>query len=87
AGTITVNYDGKNKHRTVLGDRTKTGANSCLVAPITIAEDVTIGAGSVITKDVDSDCLVFSRSPQKSIPGWQPKYLRDEQSNSKDEQA
>ncbi|MEL7051727.1 MAG: bifunctional UDP-N-acetylglucosamine diphosphorylase/glucosamine-1-phosphate N-acetyltransferase GlmU [Cyanobacteria bacterium J06588_5] len=87
AGTITVNYDGQNKHRTVLGDRTKTGANSCLVAPITIAEDVTIGAGSVITKDVDSDCLVFSRSPQKSIPGWQPKYLRDEQSNSKDEQA
>ncbi|MEM9947307.1 MAG: bifunctional UDP-N-acetylglucosamine diphosphorylase/glucosamine-1-phosphate N-acetyltransferase GlmU [Cyanobacteria bacterium P01_D01_bin.36] len=76
AGTITVNYDGKNKHKTVLGDRTKTGANSCLVAPITIAEDVTIGAGSVITKDVDTDCLVFTRSPQRSIPGWRPKYLR-----------
>ena len=79
AGTITVNYDGKNKHKTMLGDRTKTGANSCLVAPVTIAEDVTIGAGSVITKDVDADCLVFTRSPQKSIPGWKPKYLRDEQ--------
>lgn len=78
AGTITVNYDGKNKHKTVVGDRTKTGANSCLVAPITIAEDVTIGAGSVITKDVDPDCLVFTRTPQKSIPGWKPKYLRQE---------
>ncbi|MEM6598530.1 MAG: bifunctional UDP-N-acetylglucosamine diphosphorylase/glucosamine-1-phosphate N-acetyltransferase GlmU, partial [Cyanobacteria bacterium P01_C01_bin.69] len=48
----------------------------CLVAPITIAEDVTIGAGSVITKDVDTDCLVFTRSPQRFIPGWRPKYLR-----------
>lgn len=78
AGTITVNYDGKNKHKTVIGDRTKTGANSCLVAPITIGEDVTIGAGSTITKAVESDCLVFSRSPQQSIPGWKPKYLREE---------
>ncbi len=76
AGTITVNYDGKNKHKTVVGDRTKTGANSCLVAPITIGEDVTVGAGSVITKNVDPDCLVFTRTPQKSIPGWRPKYLR-----------
>ena len=83
AGTITVNYDGKNKHKTVIGDRTKTGANSCLVAPITIAEDVTIGAGSVLTKDVEADCLVFTRSPQKSIPGWKPKYLRDGQKESK----
>ncbi|NJM97944.1 MAG: bifunctional UDP-N-acetylglucosamine diphosphorylase/glucosamine-1-phosphate N-acetyltransferase GlmU [Phormidesmis sp. RL_2_1] len=78
AGTITVNYDGRNKHKTVIGDRTKTGANSCLVAPITIGADTTIGAGSVLTKDVEGDCLVFARSPQKSIPGWKPKYLRDE---------
>ncbi|MGB3672021.1 MAG: bifunctional UDP-N-acetylglucosamine diphosphorylase/glucosamine-1-phosphate N-acetyltransferase GlmU [Phormidesmis sp.] len=79
AGTITVNYDGKNKHKTVVGDRTKTGANSCLVAPITIGEDVTIGAGSVLTKNVDADCLVFTRSPQKSISGWKPKYLREKE--------
>ncbi len=79
AGTITVNYDGKNKHKTVIGDHTKTGANSSLVAPITIGSDVTIGAGSVLTRDVEADCLVFARSPQKSIPGWKPKYLRDEQ--------
>ena len=79
AGTITVNYDGRNKHKTVIGDRTKTGANSCLVAPITVGCDVTIGAGSVLTKDVESDCLVVTRSPQKSIPGWKPKYLKPDQ--------
>ncbi len=82
AGTITVNYDGRNKHKTVIGDRTKTGANSCLVAPITIGSDVTMGAGSVLTKDVESDCLVVTRSPQKSIPGWKPKYLREDQTDS-----
>ena len=82
AGTITVNYDGCNKHKTVIGDRTKTGANSCLVAPITIGSDVTMGAGSVLTKDVESDCLVVTRSPQKSIPGWKPKYLREDQTDS-----
>lgn len=76
AGTITVNYDGKNKHKTVVGDRTKTGANSCLVAPITIGADVTIGAGSVITTDVEPDCLVVTRAPKTTIPGWKPRYLR-----------
>ncbi|MGI8933102.1 MAG: bifunctional UDP-N-acetylglucosamine diphosphorylase/glucosamine-1-phosphate N-acetyltransferase GlmU [Phormidesmis sp.] len=82
AGTITVNYDGRNKHKTVIGDRTKTGANSCLVAPITIGSDVTMGAGSVLTKDVESDCLVVTRSPQKSIPGWKPEYLRQAQTET-----
>ncbi|MEL6940346.1 MAG: bifunctional UDP-N-acetylglucosamine diphosphorylase/glucosamine-1-phosphate N-acetyltransferase GlmU, partial [Cyanobacteria bacterium J06598_1] len=76
AGTITVNYDGKNKHKTVIGDRTKTGANSCLVAPINIAEDVTIGAGSVLTKDADADSLVLTRGKFYAIPGWRPQYLR-----------
>ena len=76
AGTITVNYDGKNKHKTVVGDRTKTGANSSLVAPITIGSDVTLGAGSVLTKDVEPDCLVVTRSPLTKIPGWKPQYLR-----------
>ena len=78
AGTITANYDGKNKHKTVLGDRTKTGANTTLVAPITIGEDVTIAAGSTLTKDVDADSLALSRTPQKTIPGWKPKYQRGE---------
>ncbi len=76
AGTITANYDGRNKHKTVIGDRTKTGANTTLVAPITIGEDVTIAAGSTLSKDVEADCLVVARSPQKTLPGWKPSYLR-----------
>lgn len=73
AGTITANYDGYQKHKTTIGDRTKTGSNSVLVAPITIGEDVTIGAGSVVTKDVQNDALVVARAPQKVRPGWRPK--------------
>jgi len=80
AGTITANYDGYQKHKTVIGDRTKTGSNSVLVAPITIGEDVTIGAGSVVTKDVQNDALVVARAPQKVRPGWRPKGV------SKDEE-
>ncbi len=78
AGTITANYDGKYKHKTVIGDRTKTGANTTLVAPITIGADVTIAAGSTLTKDVESDCLALTRTPQKTLPGWKPSYLRSE---------
>ncbi|MEB3269491.1 MAG: DapH/DapD/GlmU-related protein, partial [Leptolyngbya sp.] len=70
AGTITANYDGYQKHPTVIGDRTKTGANSVLVAPITVGQDVTVGAGSVITKDVADDCLVVARAKQISLSGW-----------------
>jgi bifunctional UDP-N-acetylglucosamine pyrophosphorylase / glucosamine-1-phosphate N-acetyltransferase len=70
AGTITANYDGVNKHQTVIGDRSKTGANSVLVAPITLGEDVTVAAGSTITKDVEDDCLVVARARQKEIKGW-----------------
>ena len=70
AGTITANYDGVNKHPTVLGDRTKTGANSTLVAPLTLGPDVTVGAGSTITKDVTEDALVVARSRQVVRPGW-----------------
>jgi len=78
AGTITANYDGRNKHKSVLGDRTKTGANTTLVAPITIGADVTIAAGSTLTRDVEPDCLAVTRVPQKTYPGWRPKYLRAE---------
>lgn len=73
AGTITANYDGVNKHKTIIGDRSKTGANSVLVAPLTIGSDVTIAAGSAITKDVEDDCLVVARSRQKEIKGWRLK--------------
>ncbi len=73
AGTITANYDGVNKHKTVIGDRSKTGANSVLVAPINIGEDVTIAAGSTITRDVESDSLAVARGRQKDIKGWKLK--------------
>jgi bifunctional UDP-N-acetylglucosamine pyrophosphorylase / glucosamine-1-phosphate N-acetyltransferase len=71
AGTITANYDGVKKHRTVIGDRSKTGSNSVLVAPVNIGEDVTIAAGSVITEDVPNDSLAIARSRQFIKPGWQ----------------
>jgi bifunctional UDP-N-acetylglucosamine pyrophosphorylase / glucosamine-1-phosphate N-acetyltransferase len=76
AGTITVNYDGKNKHRTVIGDRTRIGSNSALVAPITIGSDVTTAAGSTIVEDVPDDCLAIARAPQVMKPGWRPKWMR-----------
>ncbi|MGY6528994.1 MAG: bifunctional UDP-N-acetylglucosamine diphosphorylase/glucosamine-1-phosphate N-acetyltransferase GlmU [Cyanobacterium sp.] len=70
AGTITANYDGVNKHPTIIGDRTKTGSNSVFVAPVTIGEDVTIGAGSVITHDVPDGALAIARQKQKNIDHW-----------------
>ena len=78
AGTITANYDGYKKYPTVIGDRTKTGSNSVLVAPISVGADVTIAAGSVVRKDVPDDCLVVSRSQQKVYEGWKPKHLRED---------
>ncbi|MBW4471380.1 MAG: bifunctional UDP-N-acetylglucosamine diphosphorylase/glucosamine-1-phosphate N-acetyltransferase GlmU [Stenomitos rutilans HA7619-LM2] len=73
AGTITANYDGVKKHRTQIGDRTKTGANSVLVAPITVGEDVNIAAGSTVTENVPDDCLVIARARQVLKPGWKLK--------------
>ncbi|MDX2099497.1 MAG: bifunctional UDP-N-acetylglucosamine diphosphorylase/glucosamine-1-phosphate N-acetyltransferase GlmU [Leptolyngbyaceae cyanobacterium bins.59] len=77
AGTITANYDGVNKHPTRIGSRSKTGANSVLVAPITIGEDVNIAAGSTVTEDVPNDCLVIARSRQVVKPGWRLKTQTD----------
>lgn len=70
AGTVIANYDGVAKHRTQIGDRTKTGANSVLVAPITLGEDVTVAAGSTVTQDVSRDSLVIARARQTVKPGW-----------------
>ncbi len=77
AGTITANYDGVNKHPTQIGDRTKTGANSTLVAPLTLGADVTIAAGSVVTENVADDCLVIARSRQVVKPGWRLKSTQE----------
>ncbi len=70
AGTITANYDGVKKHRTTIGDRTKTGSNSVLVAPLTLGNDVTVAAGSTVTDDVPDDSLVIARERQVIKPGW-----------------
>nr|WP_325191026.1 bifunctional UDP-N-acetylglucosamine diphosphorylase/glucosamine-1-phosphate N-acetyltransferase GlmU [uncultured Selenomonas sp.] len=72
-GTITVNYDGKNKYRTVIGDRAFIGCNSNLVAPVTVGDDAYIGAGSTITHDVRQGTLAVARARQKEIEGWADK--------------
>ena len=64
AGTITANYDGFKKHQTVIGDRSKTGSNSVLVAPIQIGENVNIAAGSTIVENVEADALAIARAKQ-----------------------
>jgi len=69
-GTITCNYDGFDKHHTVIGEDAFIGSDTALVAPVRIGAGAITGAGSVITKDVEPDALVVSRSPQKSVPGW-----------------
>jgi bifunctional UDP-N-acetylglucosamine pyrophosphorylase/glucosamine-1-phosphate N-acetyltransferase len=73
AGTITANYDGVQKHPTTIGKGTKTGANSVLVAPVTLGANVTVAAGSVITKDVPDCALAIARERQKVIEGWSDK--------------
>ncbi|HEU5337975.1 MAG TPA: bifunctional UDP-N-acetylglucosamine diphosphorylase/glucosamine-1-phosphate N-acetyltransferase GlmU [Sulfuricaulis sp.] len=70
AGTITCNYDGANKHRTIIGDNVFVGSNTALVAPVTVGEGATIGAGSVITKEAPAGELTLTRVPQVSKPGW-----------------
>ncbi len=71
AGTITCNYDGANKSRTVLGEDVFVGSNSSLVAPVTLGDGSTTGAGSVITADVPAATLALGRARQALIPGWQ----------------
>jgi bifunctional UDP-N-acetylglucosamine pyrophosphorylase/glucosamine-1-phosphate N-acetyltransferase len=70
AGTITCNYDGYEKHSTIIGDRVFVGSNVELVAPVKLGDGSTIGAGSTITKDVPGGALAISRTKQKNIRGW-----------------
>ncbi len=72
AGTITCNYDGVAKHRTVIEDDCFIGSDSTLVAPVRIARGSYIGAGSTISKDTPADQLTLARARQVSIPGWKP---------------
>jgi len=71
AGVITCNYDGANKHQTIIGDGAFIGSDTQLIAPITIGKNTTIGAGSTITKDVPDSQLSLSRSKQTTLKNWQ----------------
>ncbi len=71
AGTITCNYDGANKFKTKIQDGVFVGSNTALVAPITVGENATIGAGSTLSKDVAADTLVVARGKPKVVEGWQ----------------
>jgi bifunctional UDP-N-acetylglucosamine pyrophosphorylase/glucosamine-1-phosphate N-acetyltransferase len=70
AGTITCNYDGANKHRTIIEDDVFIGSDTQLVAPVTVRRGATIGAGSTITREVAADSLALTRVKQAGIPGW-----------------
>lgn len=70
AGTITCNYDGVNKFQTVLGDDVFVGSNTALVAPVTVAEGATIGAGSTITRDINARELAVARGRQRNLADW-----------------
>ncbi len=71
AGTITCNYDGVNKNKTIIGDNAFIGSNTSLVAPIKIGEGATIGAGSTISREAPANQLTLCRADQRSLAGWQ----------------
>jgi bifunctional UDP-N-acetylglucosamine pyrophosphorylase/glucosamine-1-phosphate N-acetyltransferase len=73
AGTIVCNYDGFEKHQTIIGDRVFVGSNVELVAPVKVGKNASIGAGTTITKDVPEGALAISRVKQKNIRGWSKK--------------
>ncbi|HDP89831.1 MAG TPA: UDP-N-acetylglucosamine diphosphorylase/glucosamine-1-phosphate N-acetyltransferase [Thioalkalivibrio sp.] len=77
AGTITCNYDGARKHRTVIGDDAFIGSDTQLVAPVTVGRGATIGAGSTITRDAPEDALTLSRAKQLTLKGWQRPSKQD----------
>jgi len=86
AGTITCNYDGFFKYKTVIGEGAFIGSNSALVAPVTIGAGAIVGAGSTVTQDVEADALRLVRPAQESKPGW-AKRFRDMMSAKKAGQA
>jgi bifunctional UDP-N-acetylglucosamine pyrophosphorylase / glucosamine-1-phosphate N-acetyltransferase len=73
AGTITCNYDGVNKEKTIIGDNVFIGSNASLVAPVTIGDGAYTASGSVITEDVPADAVAFGRARQENKPGYAPK--------------
>jgi len=84
AGTITCNYDGFSKSKTSIGAGAFIGSNTALVAPVTVGDGAIVGAGSVITKNVDIDALAVTRAPQKSVQGWAEKFRKKQTHKKKD---
>ena len=70
AGSITANYDGTNKHRTIIGNNVHVGSNCVLIAPVTLHDGATIGGGSTIAKDAPAGQLTVARARQATLPGW-----------------
>jgi bifunctional UDP-N-acetylglucosamine pyrophosphorylase/glucosamine-1-phosphate N-acetyltransferase len=70
AGTITCNYDGARKHKTIIGDDVFIGSDTQFVAPVRVADGATIAAGTTVTRDVEAGALAISRVEQKSVPNW-----------------
>jgi bifunctional UDP-N-acetylglucosamine pyrophosphorylase/glucosamine-1-phosphate N-acetyltransferase len=83
AGTITCNYDGFEKHQTIIGDRVFVGSNVELVAPVKVGSRSSIGAGTTVTKDVPEGALAISRVKQKNIKGWSKKVELRHKKNKK----
>jgi bifunctional UDP-N-acetylglucosamine pyrophosphorylase/glucosamine-1-phosphate N-acetyltransferase len=83
AGTITCNYDGFVKYRTRIGERAFIGSNSALVAPVNIGDGAIVGAGSVVTRDVESDALGVTRAEQKSLGGWAVRFRERQEAKAK----
>jgi len=78
AGTITVNYDGYAKHRTIIGDDVRIGSDTMLVAPVRIGRGAVTGAGSVITKDVPAGALAVERAEQRHVSGYRQRKDREQ---------
>ena len=82
AGTITCNYDGFFKYQTRIGEGAFIGSNSSLVAPVNVGAGAIVGAGSVVTRDVERDALGVTRAEQKQLSGWAA-HFRERQSAKK----
>jgi len=87
AGTITANYDGRNKHKTEIGDDARTGSHSVLIAPVKVGRGATVAAGSTIHEDVPDGALAIARVRQTIKPDYRPRWARDENDDGSDDGA
>ncbi|MEG1055942.1 MAG: DapH/DapD/GlmU-related protein, partial [Janthinobacterium sp.] len=83
AGTITCNYDGARKHKTIIGDGAFIGSDTMLVAPVSIGDEAIVGAGSTITRDVSARALGLERNKQIEIPDWKDHQRKKHESDDR----